>query len=121
MKVMRLGTGKEGQMVAGMCTQCVHYGQREPEPSCCDVTAHYEDSQERWHEIAKDVLHRVAINGRYSDWGNNKRSLKIVLIRLNYSSYSVQSIRGAACECACRLLCGAAGGGNNKIRSPRSQ
>lgn len=66
---MRLGTGKERQMIAGVGVECWKDGQGEPQPRGGHMAAHEKDAQKGRQQVAKDVLNGMAIDGRHRDGG----------------------------------------------------
>lgn len=77
MKIMGLGAGKEGQMVAGVGVEGGEDGQGEPEPGGGHVTAHEKDAHEGGQQVAEDVLDGMAIDRRDRDGG---RPLVVLLV-----------------------------------------
>lgn len=77
MKIMRLGTGKEGQMVARVGIQGGENGQGEPEPGGGHMAAHEKDAHEGGQQIAEDVLDGMTIDR--SD-RNGGRPLVVLLV-----------------------------------------
>lgn len=77
MKIVGLGTGKEGQMVARVGVEGGEDGQSEPQPGGGHMAAHEKDAQEGRQQIAEDVLNGMAIDGRHRNGG---RPLVMLLV-----------------------------------------
>lgn len=77
MEIVRLRTGEERQMVPGVGVQRRQNDQRKPQPGDRHVTAQHEDSQKRRHQVAENVLDRMAVDGGDGDRG---RPLVVLLV-----------------------------------------
>lgn len=76
-KIVRLRTGEERQMVPGVGIQRRQDHQREPQPGDGHVASEHKNTQERWHQVAEDMLDRVTVDG--GD-GNRSRPLVMLLV-----------------------------------------
>lgn len=77
MKVVCLGRREERQMVARVRVQGRQYGQREPQPGRGHVRAQQEHPEERWQQVAADVLQGMTVDG--GD-GHGRRPLVVLLV-----------------------------------------